>query len=221
MRVLLADDHALFRAGLASLLNAWGVQMIGQAANGNEAIARARELHPDLVLMDINMPGLNGLEATRAIKAEFPDIKVIILTVSDDQEDLFEAIKSGAEGYLLKNLREEEFADMVNRIARDEPVMSSGLAKKLLQEFARLKQQEKPVVEAEAEIVADLSVREQEVLELVARGDTNKEVAATLYISENTVNFHMKNILNKLHLKNRTQVAAWALRHGFTAGTAG
>lgn len=221
MRVLLADDHALFRAGLTSLLNAWGIQVIGQAANGNEAIARARELHPDLVLMDINMPGLNGLEATRAIKAEFPDIKVIILTVSDDQEDLFEAIKSGAEGYLLKNLREEEFADLVNRIARGEPVMSSGLAKKLLQEFARLKQQEKPVVEAEAEIEAGLSVREQEVLELVARGDTNKEVAATLYISENTVNFHMKNILSKLHLKNRTQVAAWALRHGFTSGTAG
>lgn len=220
MRVLLADDHALFRAGLTSLLSAWGVQVIGQAANGNEAIARARELHPDLVLMDINMPGLNGLEATRAIKAEFSDIKVIILTVSDDQEDLFEAIKSGAEGYLLKNLREEEFADLVNRIARGEPVMSSGLAKKLLQEFARLKQQEKPVFEAETEIEADLSVREQEVLELVARGDTNKEVAATLYISENTVNFHMKNILSKLHLKNRTQVAAWALRHGFTPRTA-
>lgn len=221
MRVLLADDHALFRAGLTNLLNAWGVQIIGQAANGNEAIARARELHPDLVLMDINMPGLNGLEATRAIKAEFPDIKVIILTVSDDQEDLFEAIKSGAEGYLLKNLREEEFADLVNRIARGEPVMSSGLAKKLLQEFARLKQQEKPVVEAKAEIEAGLSVREQEVLELVARGDTNKEVAATLYISENTVNFHMKNILSKLHLKNRTQVAAWALGHGFIPRTAG
>ena len=216
MRVLLADDHALFRAGLASLLNAWGVQVIGQAANGNEAIAKARELHPDLVLMDINMPALNGLEATRAIKAEFPDIKVIILTVSDDQEDLFEAIKSGAEGYLLKNLREEEFADLVNRIGQGEPVMSSSLAKKLLQEFARLKQQEKPVVEAEAEIEAGLSVREQEVLELVARGDTNKEVAATLYISENTVNFHMKNILSKLHLKNRTQVAVWALGHGFT-----
>lgn len=217
MRVLLADDHALFRAGLASLLNAWGVQVIGQAANGNEAIAGAREFHPDLVLMDINMPGLNGLEATRAIKTEFPDIKVIILTVSDDQEDLFEAIKSGAEGYLLKNLREEEFADLLNRIARGEPVMFSGLAKKLLQEFARLKQQEKPVVEAES----GLSVREQGVLELVARGDTNKQVAATLYISENTVNFHMKNILSKLHLKNRTQVAAWALRHGFTSGTAG
>lgn len=217
MRVLLADDHALFRAGLASLLNAWGVQVIGQAANGNEAIAGAREFHPDLVLMDINMPGLNGLEATRAIKTEFPDIKVIILTVSDDQEDLFEAIKSGAEGYLLKNLREEEFADLLNRIARGEPVMFSGLAKKLLQEFARLKQQEKPVVEAES----GLSVREQGVLELVARGDTNKQVAATLYISEYTVNFHMKNILSKLHLKNRTQVAAWALRHRFTSGTAG
>lgn len=217
MKVLLADDHALFRAGLSSLLKAWGLQVVGQAGNGGEAIARAQELRPDIIFMDINMPGLNGLEATRAIKAEFPDTKVIILTVSDDQEDLFEAIKSGAEGYLLKNMREEEFADLVNRIGRDEPVMSSALAKKLLQEFARLKRQEHQV-----EGVEDgLTTREREVLEHVARGATNREVASALYISENTVNFHMKNILSKLHLRNRAEVVGWALGHGFTTKSAG
>ncbi|MBI4329675.1 MAG: response regulator transcription factor [Chloroflexi bacterium] len=221
IKVLLADDHALFRAGLTSLLNAWGVRVVGQAANANEAIAKVSQVHPDLVFMDINMPGLNGLEATRAIKAEFPDVKVIILTVSDDQQDLFEAIKSGAEGYLLKNLREEEFADLVDRISRGETVMSSGLAKKLLQEFARLKRQEKPAVGVEAEVEAGLSIREREVLEQVSRGATNKEVAAALYISENTVNFHMKNILGKLHLRNRAEVVGWALSHGFTPRSAG
>lgn len=210
MRVLLADDHALFRAGLASLLKAWGLQVVGQAGNGEEAIARARELHPDLIFMDINMPNPNGLEATRAIKAEFPDIRVIILTVSDDEQDLFEAIKGGAEGYLLKNLREEEFADLMSRVGRGEPVMSPGLAKKLLQEFARLGQEKHSLEPKTA-----LTDREREVLEHVAQGATNKEIGAALYISENTANYHMKNILSKLHLRNRTQVAAWALEHGF------
>ena len=209
MRVLLVDDHALFRAGLATLLKAWGLQVVAQAGNGEEAIAKAREFNPDLIFMDINMPSPNGLEATRAIKAESPDTKIIILTVSDDEEDLFEAIKSGAEGYLLKNLREEEFADLVRRIDRGEPVMSPILAKKLLQEFARLKEEEH-----RPEIEAGLTVREQEVLEELAHGSTNKEIAAALYISENTVNYHMKNILSKLHLRNRTQVVAWALKHG-------
>ena len=212
MKVLLADDHALFRAGLASLLKAWGLHVVGQAGNGEEAVARARELHPDLVFMDINMPVLNGLAATRAIKAESPGTKVIMLTVSDDEQDLFEAIKSGAEGYLLKNLREEEFAELVNRMSRGEPVMSPGLAKKLLQEFARLKHEK---LGAEAEV--GLSNREQEVLEHLTHGATNKEIAADLFISENTVNYHMKNILSKLHLRNRSEVVAWALKHGFAA----
>lgn len=212
MRVLLADDHALFRAGLASLLKAWGLELAGQAGNGEEALVKVRELHPDLVFMDIAMPRLNGLEATRAIKAAFPEVKVVILTVSDDEQDLFEAIKSGAEGYLLKNLREEEFAELVARLGRGEPVMSPGLAKKLLQEFARLKE-ERHRLDGEA----GLTDREREVLEQVARGATNREVAATLFISENTVNYHMKNILSKLHLRNRAQVVAWALEHGFTA----
>ncbi|MBI4298545.1 MAG: response regulator transcription factor [Chloroflexi bacterium] len=211
MKVLLADDHVLFRAGLASLLKAWGLQVVGQAGNGEEAITNARELKPDLIFMDIKMPGLNGIEATRAIKAQFPEIKVVILTVSDDEEDLFEAIKSGAEGYLLKNLKEEEFADLVSRVGHGEPVMSPGLAKKLLKEFARLKDELR-----RPEIDASLTERERELLEQVAQGSTNKEIAAALYISENTVSFHMKNILSKLHLRNRAQVATWALGHGYS-----
>lgn len=215
MRVLLVDDHALFRAGLTSLLKAWGVDVVGEAGNGNEAVAAARRLRPDLILMDINMPVLNGLDATRAIKAEFPDANVIMLTVSDDEQDLFEAVKSGAGGYLLKNLREEEFADLLRRVDRGEPVMSPGLARKLLREFARIKQ----VHESDALTNANVSEREREVLEHVARGSTNKEIGAALYISENTVSFHMKNILGKLHLRNRAQVIAWAVEHGFTAGS--
>lgn len=211
MKILLADDHALFRAGLASLLKAWGMQVVGQAVDGNEAIAKARQLHPDLIFMDINMPRPNGLEATRAIKAELPETKVIMLTVSDNEQDLFEAIKSGAEGYLLKNLREEEFADLVSRVARGEPVMSPGLARKLLQEFARLKEKKHG-----SEEEPGMTEREGEVLKHVARGSTNKEISAALFISENTVNYHMKNILSKLHLRNRAQVVAWALEHGIT-----
>jgi DNA-binding NarL/FixJ family response regulator len=212
MRVLLADDHALFRAGLASLLKAWGLQVVGQASNGGEAIEKARQLHPDLVFMDINMPNLNGLEATRAIKAELPETKVIMLTVSDDEQDLFEAIKSGAEGYLLKDMREEEFAELVSRVSRGEPVMSPGMAKKLLQEFAQLKQEHRRQQDK-----GGLTDREREVLEQVARGSTNKEIAATLSISENTVNYHMKNIVSKLHVRNRAEVVGWALEHGYTS----
>ncbi|MBI4304777.1 MAG: response regulator transcription factor [Chloroflexi bacterium] len=212
MRIVLVDDHALFRAGLASLLRAWGLQVIGQAANGREAIALAGQLIPDVIFMDINMPSPNGLETTRAIKAAHPEIKVIVLTVSDDEQDLFEAIKSGAEGYLLKNLREEEFADLVGRIGRGEPVMSPGLAKRLLQEFARLRQDQR-----RSEIETVLTDREREILEYVARGATNREIAGSLFISENTVNYHMKNMLGKLHLRNRAQVVAWAMERGFVA----
>ncbi len=211
MKVLLVDDHALFRAGLTSLLNAWGVDVVGQAGDGQEAIDQTRKLRPDLLFMDINMPNLGGLEATRAIKAEFPGVQVIILTVSDDDKNLFEAIKSGADGYLLKNLREDEFADLLDRVNRGEPIMSPGLAKRLLQEFARVKE-EPPSLDPGH---AGLTQREREVLEQLILGATNKEISAALYISENTVNYHMKNIISKLHLRNRAQVVAWAVSHGF------
>lgn len=212
LRVLLVDDHSLFRAGVASLLRAWGLEVVGQASDGLEALEQARTLHPDVVFMDIKMPRRNGLEATRAIKAEMPETKIVMLTVSDDDADLFEAIKSGAEGYLLKNLREDEFASLLSRLQQGEPIISPALAQKLLREFARLR-------DARKEPGADheLTEREKEVLTLVAQGATNKEIAASLYISENTASFHMKNILAKLHLRNRAQVVAWALEHGFLA----
>ncbi len=172
MRVLLVDDRALFRAGLATLLKAWGFEVIGQAANGQEAIAKARMLQPELVFMDINMPGVNGLEATRAIKAESPGMKIVILTVSDDEQDLFDTIKSGAEGYLLKNLKEEEFENIATRMPQGEPVMSPDLARKLLKEFARLKEEKRHV---DADV--GLTEREQELLECVDPKWTRRGVA--------------------------------------------
>ena len=211
MRVLLADDHALFRAGIASLLKAWGMEIVGQAANGIEAIELTRRLKPELVLMDVRMTPCNGLEATRVIKTELPDVKVIIVTVSEDDQDLFEAVKSGAEGYLLKDMSEEELSSTLDKVSAGEPALSPGLAARILDEFARMAREGagKP-----AGPEGDLTDREREVLRLVADGATNREIASQLYISQNTVSFHMKNILAKLHLKNRAQAAAFAIRSG-------
>lgn len=213
MRVLLADDRALFRAGLASLLRAWGMEVVGQASDGLEALEQARRLRPDLVLMDIGMPRCNGLEATRLIKAELPEIKIVMVTVSDDDEDLFEAIKSGAEGYLLKDMSEEELSRTLTGIAAGEAPLSRGLAAKILDEFSRLSR-EGPSRQAGED---GLTRREREVLQLVAGGATNKEIAAALHVSDNTVNFHMKNILRKLHLRNRAQAVAYAIRTGLVS----
>ena len=221
MRVLLADDHALFRAGIASLLDAWGMEVVGQAANGFEAIELTRRLRPDLVLMDIRMSPCNGLEATQVIKTESPDVKVIIVTVSEDDHDLFEAVKSGAEGYLLKGMSEEELSSTLEKLSAGEPALSPGLAVKILDEFARMAR-EGTSQSAGAE--GRLTDREHDVLRLVADGATNREIGARLSISENTVSFHMKHILAKLHLKNRAQAAAFAIRAGLAddgeAGTA-
>jgi DNA-binding NarL/FixJ family response regulator len=210
VRVLLVDDHALFRAGIASLLRAWGMDVVGQAGNGLEALELTRQLHPDLVLMDITMPDCNGLEATRLIKAELPETRIVVVTVFDDDEHLFEAIKSGAEGYLFKDTSEQEFERTLEAVAAGEPALSPGLAAKILDEFTRLAR-EGPAKQAE---VGSLTAREREVLQLVAQGATNREVAAALYLSQHTVNFHMKNTLRKLHLKNRVQAVAYAVRAG-------
>lgn len=209
MRVLLADDHALFRAGIASLLRAWGLEVVGEAANGFEALELTRRLRPDLVLMDIGMPDCNGLEATRLIKAEYPDTRIVMVTVSDGDEDLFEAVKSGAEGYLLKDMSADDLERTLEAVASGEPALSPGLATKILDEFARLAR-----VGPAKEPEDALTPRERDVLQMVAEGATNREIATALFVSENTVNFHMKNILRKLHLKNRTQAAAYAVRRG-------
>lgn len=208
-RVLIADDHALFRDGMASLLQAWGMQVVGQASDGFEALEKIRELRPDILLMDIGMPKLGGIEATRLVKAEMPDLKVVIVTVSDDDDDLFEAIKNGAMGYILKDTPGDEVGALLAGIAQGRAPLSPGLATKILSEFA--------ISHLRDRVSADpdrLTARETEILVAVSGGATNKEIAASLSISTNTVNFHMKNILSKLRLRNRAQAVAYAVRSG-------
>ncbi len=214
MRVLLADDHALFRDGLRSLLEARGVEVIGEARNGREAVDLTRRLSPDVVLMDLHMPELDGLSATRLISAEQPDVKVVILTASEEDAHLFEAIKSGAQGYLFKNLASDELFRLLDGVARGEPALTPALARKLLSEFAR------PVPAARTQTAAHegfeaLTEREREVLDLLVQGITsNRELAQQLVITENTVKYHFRNILDKLHVQNRAQVVSFAVRHG-------
>jgi DNA-binding NarL/FixJ family response regulator len=213
MRVLIADDHTLFRDSLRSLLASRGFEIVGEAREGREAVELARRLQPDVVLMDLAMPGLDGLAATRLISAEMPQVKVVVLTGSDEDANLFEAIKSGAQGYLLKNLESREFFALLAGVDRGEPALTPFLASKLLQEFAR-----PPRPAAEAHDPDALTDREREVLELLVRGVTsNRKLAKQLGVSENTVKFHVRNILDKLHLHNRAQVVGFALRHGMVS----
>lgn len=209
MRVMLVDDRPLIRNGIASLLRSKGHEVVAEASDGREAVDQVGEVSPDIILMDIRMPGMGGLEATRLIKTQHPDAKIVILTVSDDEQDLFEAVKSGAHSYLLKDLEATQFFEALDAIQRDEAVLPARLASKLLNEF-RLH----ATKTGEEEEGSTLSAREQEILAHVAEGLTNKAVAERLYITENTVKYHMKNILDKLHLQNRAQVIAWAARHG-------
>lgn len=213
MRILIADDHTLFRDSLRSLLASRGFEVIGEAREGKEAVDLTRRLQPEIVLMDLAMPGLDGLAATRLISAEMPEVKVVVLTGSDEDAQLFEAIKSGAQGYLLKNIESRELFSLLEGVGRGEPALTPLLAAKLLQEFAR---PPKPVVEShDPDALTD---REREVLELLVGGITsNRKLAQKLGVSENTVKFHVRNILDKLHLHNRAQVVGFALRHGIVA----
>ena len=213
MRILIADDHPLFRDGLRSLLRAQGHDVVGEAHNGREAVELARSLKPEFVLMDVSMPELDGLAATRLIASEMPDVKVVILTASDQDETLFEAIKAGAQGYLLKNLEADDFFALLDRAAAGEPALTPALARKLLQEFAR-PQAEPRTSETEPDA---LTARELEVLKLMVEGVTsNRKLAKRLELSENTVKFHVRNILDKLRLHNRAEVVGYALRKKIT-----
>jgi DNA-binding NarL/FixJ family response regulator len=204
VRLLIADDHPLFRDGLRSLLRAQGHDVVGEAKNGREAVDLAKELAPDLVLMDLSMPELDGLAATRQLTSELPDVKVVILTASESDTMLFDAIKAGAQGYLLKNLEADDFFALLDRASRGEPALTPAFARRLLQELAR------PTPAAEQE---ELTPREREVLELMVGGVTsNRKLAGRLHLSENTVKFHVRNILDKLRLHDRAQVVGYALR---------
>ncbi|MBI2953854.1 MAG: response regulator transcription factor [Chloroflexi bacterium] len=210
MKVLLVDDHALVRNGIASLLVANNVEVVDEASDGLEAIDKARKLKPDLILMDIQMPRCNGLEATRLIKAELPEITIVVLTVSEDDEDLFEALKSGADGYLLKNLKADEFFDLLGGLKKKEAAIAPFLTAKIIKEFARQTNRRDEGTASEGE----LTKREHEILRLVAVGASNKEIASALNVTENTVKYHLGNIMQKLHLRNRAQVAAYATTQG-------
>lgn len=206
-RVLVADDHSLFRDGIVSLLQAAGFEVVGQAGDGETAITAVTELHPDLVLLDIDMPGMSGLTALQHIKDKAPDTKVVMLTVSDSDKDLLDAIQSGASGYLLKDLDAGEFVELLDGLQRGEAPMTRKTASRLLEKLSTESR------EKQGDRFA-LSDREIEVLRLVARGLANKAIATRLSISENTVKYHLKNILQKLNVRNRTEAVSQAFRTG-------
>jgi DNA-binding NarL/FixJ family response regulator len=226
MRVLLVDDHRLFLEGLRNLLTAEGIEVVGQAHDGLEALAAARRTQPDVILMDIQMPRCDGVVATRLIKAEMPACKIVMLTMSDNEQDLFEAVKSGASGYLLKRLDAEEFFGYLAELQAGHPPFSPGLAEKILQEFTHpsLRTETRPPPDAtqaggshaEDGQKASLSARQMQILTLVAQGQTYRQVAETIGIAERTVKYHMAEILERLHLDNRAQVIAYAARLGLT-----
>lgn len=206
IRILLADDHTLLRQGLRRILSEdSALSVVGEAADGLEAVARARALVPDVVLMDVQMPGLNGIEATRQIRDACPETRIIMLTVSDKDADLFGALKAGARGYLLKNAEAQQVLEAIHRVAAGEAILPPTLAARVLDEFAA------PIGKT-----AILSEREVAVLRLVAQGLGNKEIATRLALSENTIKTHIRHILEKLHLRSRTEAAAYAVRTGLT-----
>ncbi|MHB1004970.1 MAG: response regulator [Chloroflexota bacterium] len=211
-RVLLVDDHTLFRQSLAYLLQQNDdIELVGQANDGIEAVDKARELVPDIILMDIRMPQRGGMEATRLIRQEMPGINILMLTVSDEEADLFEAIKAGAKGYLLKNIDTGKLLEAVRLVASGGVVISSPMAENLLNEFASMSERQSQQVKVPR---TNLTDREREILSQLARGRSNREIGSALTISENTVRAHLRNILEKLHLHNRIQAAAYAIKEG-------
>ncbi len=210
LRILLVDDHVLFRKGVASVLASRpDVQVVGEASDGLEAIARAQHTRPDIILMDVAMPNCDGLEATREIKRHLPDTKVIILTVSENSNDVFEALKCGAQGYLIKNLKPRQLFDTLETVARGEASFSGVIASKILREFQKQGSESTPDADVEC-----LTEREIQMLQLVVNGYSNKEIGEALALAESTVKNGLRVILEKLHLRNRTQAAVYAVCQG-------
>lgn len=210
LRILLVDDHVLFRKGIASLISSRrDLTVVGEAEDGVQAVRVAHETRPDVMLMDIHMPNQDGLETLKIIREELPGTHVIMLTVSDDDDDLFAAVKNGAKGYLLKNLDPYELYSMLEKVRHGEAAISGAMAAKILQEFRQPEMVKERVSEVDA-----LTDREIEVLEEVVTGATNKEIAERLHITENTVKIHLRNILEKLQVNNRIQAAIHAVKRG-------
>jgi DNA-binding NarL/FixJ family response regulator len=213
IRLLIVDDHNLFRQGLIRILGDYEqLQIVGQAANGQDALALVEQLQPDLVLMDVNMPVLSGPDAVRQMRARFPSLPVVMLTVSERDDDLFDAVRAGAQGYLLKNVGATELIDALQRVREGEAIIAPSMAARLLAEFRTLA--ELAPAEPQQAPAGDLSEREQDVLRLVAQGLSNKEIADNLSLSEHTVKTHLANILDKLHLRSRAHAAAYAVQAG-------
>ena len=209
IRVLLADPHALFRRGVRLVLDDEpDIEVVGECDDGLDAVDRIVELAPDLVLMDVRLPGVSGIEATRRARSLVPSVKVAILTVSEDDDDLFAAVRAGATGYILKEVSIEDLPDAVRAVARGDSLISPPMASRLLGEFNALSRR----VEEQRGTAPRLSDRELEVLRLVARGMSNKDIAAELVIAENTVKNHVRNILEKLQLRSRMEAAMYAVR---------
>jgi DNA-binding NarL/FixJ family response regulator len=217
VQILIADDHSLFRQGIVSLLTGpRNLEVIGQAKNGLEAVTLARQLEPDIILMDVHMPECDGLEATRAIKQEMPHLDIVMLTASEEDDVLFEAIKNGASGYLLKNLEPHNLFDMLKKVQQGEAPLSKRMAAKILEEFQV--PQKSPVEPTELEEV--LTPREIDVLEKIVEGYTDKKIAQALEIAENTVKKHVRSILAKLQIRNRVQAAVQAVQAGLVKAEA-
>ncbi len=215
MRVLLVDDHPLFLEGLKNLLLANDIEVVGVANDGVSAALKAKELQPDVVLMDVQMPGADGLEGLRRIKLEMPQSKVVMLTVSSDDAYLFEAIKAGAAGYLLKGMAKETFLEALHSLACGEAPLAPGLAAKVLQEFARREQSRAAEVSFPRKPMP-LTAKQIEVLTLVAEGMTYKEVGESIGLSLATIKYHMREIMNQLELENRAQLIVYAAQAGLT-----
>ena len=212
IRVMIVDDHALFRRGLEMVLtDEDDIELVGEASDGTEAVANAAESLPDVVLMDIRMPRSSGIDACRAMKAAAPSAKIVMLTISDEEEDLFEAIKAGASGYLLKDIPLDEVAESVRSVHGGQSLINPSMASKLITEFATLAKHE-DTDRGERVPAPKLTDREMEVLKLVAKGMNNRDIARELFISENTVKNHVRNILEKLQIHSRMEAVMIAVR---------
>jgi two-component system response regulator DegU len=209
IKVLIVDDHALLREGLIKILSLEDdLKIIGEAGKGEEAIQLTRTLKPDVILMDINMPGVNGIEATKVIKGEFPSIGIIALTIHDDEEYIFELVRAGVSGYVLKDIQPERLVTAIRDVAQGKSVIHPNITAKLLGEFNRLSERKN-----RPSSFGELTMREIEVLELIAQGMANKDIARVLFISEKTVKNHVTSIFRKLNVEDRTQAALYAVKN--------